>query len=278
MKYALGNMLNGAGGFGLDADAKAYINAVVAAGATVTATQRNAINAFVKGGKTAGWWSSMKRIYLPIWSIAAPNAIDIVSRASGTFVGTPTHGTSTVSFASGAYFDSGTSFSAQGLTSSSGYIFALVTAWTGTVVNIIGAGTLTNATTIGRDSVNNIRLRYSGSVEGSGQLLATGNAGTLGIISGSRQGGDRKLYRRSNTGKSQVATLTSGNFGSPQPSNVYFSGFNNTDVAGGVAPAVGASTMGLYGFGLGLTDAQDSSLTSALETLWETCTGSTIPT
>ena len=279
MKYALGNMLNGAGGVqGLDPDAKAYINAVVAAGATVTPTQRNAINAFVKGGKTDGWWASMKRIYLPIWSAASPNAIDIVSRASGTFIGTPTYGTSTVSFASSAYFDSGTSFSAQGLTSSSGYIFALVTAWTNTVVNIIGAGQLTNATTIGRDSANNLRLRYSGSVEGSGQLLATGNAGTLGIISGSRQGGDRKLYRRSNTGRSQVATSTSGNFGSPQPSNVYFSGFNNSDTAGAVAPATVASTMGLYGFGLGLTDAQDSSLTSALETLWETCTGSTIPT
>lgn len=278
MKYAFANMLNGYGVRGLDADAKAYIDAVVAAGATVTTNQRNAINAFVKGGKTAGWWSSMKRIYLPIWSAASPNAIDIVSRASGTFVGTPTYGASTVSFASGAYFDSGASFSAQGLTASSGYIFALATAWTGTFVSIAGAGTLSNSTVLYRTDANNLRLRYSGITEGSGQLTATGNAGTLGIISASRQGGDRKIYRRSNTGRSQVATLTSGDFGSPQPSNVYFSGFNNTDSAGVNAPSPVVCTLGLFGFGLGLTDAQDNSFTSALETLWETCTGSTIPT
>lgn len=278
MKYALANMLNGYGVRGLDSDAKAYIDAIVAAGATVTTNQRNAINAFVKGGKTAGWWSSMKRIYLPIWSAASPNAIDIVSRASGTFLGTPTYGTSTVSFASGAYFDSGTSFSAQGLTASSGYIFALATAWTGIANSIAGSGVSTNASVLQRSDTLNLRFRYSGTTEGSGQITATGNAGTLGIISGSRQGGDRKIYRRSNTGRSQVATLTTGNFGSPQPSNVYFSGTNNTDILGGASASTTVSTLGLYGFGLGLTDAQDSAFTAALETLWETCTGSTIPT
>jgi len=278
MKYAFANMLNGYGVRGLDTDAKAYIDAIVAAGATVTTNQRNAINAFVKSGKTAGWWSSMKRIYLPIWSAASPNAIDIVSRASGTFLGTPTYGTSTVSFASGAYFDSGTSFSAQGLTASSGYIFVLATAWTNVVNAIVGSGVSANITGIYRSDVNNLRLRYSGFTEGSGQITATGNAGTLGIISGSRQGGDRKIYRRSNTGRSQVATLTTGNFGAPQASNVYFSAINQTDTIGGAAPSTMASTLGTFGFGLGLTDAQDSTFTAALETLWETCTGSTIPT
>ncbi len=270
-------MLNGAGIQGLDPDAKAYIVAVEAAGAIVTSTQRNAINAFVKGGKADGWWASMRRIYLPIWGIAAPNAIDIVSRISGTFVGTPTYGSSSVSFASGAYFNTNTSFAAQGVSSSSGYIFALVTAWTGVLNYIGGAGASSNASVLGRlDSVN-LRLRFSGITEGSGQVTATGNAGTLGIISASRQGGDRKIYRRSNAGRTQVATLTSGNFGSPPPSSVYFSGYNNADTAGATAPVSLVSTLGFWGFSLGLADAQDSLFTSAIETLWETCTGSTIP-
>lgn len=278
MKYALANMLNGYGVRGLDADAKAYIDAIVAAGATITASQRNAINAFVKGGKTAGWWTSMKRIYLPIWSIAAPNAIDITTRLSGTFVGTPTYGASSVSFASGAYFDSGTTFPAQGLTTSSGYIFTLLTALTGTFISIAGSGSAANTTTLARTDANNLRFRYSGTTEGSGQVTATGNVGTLGIISGSRQGGDRKIYRRSNTSRSQIATLTSGNFGTIPQSNVYFSGVNSTDIAGGSIPVTIVSTLGAWGFGLGLTDSQDSAFTAAIETLWETCTGSTIPT
>jgi hypothetical protein len=276
MKYALGNMLNGAGVRGLDTDAKAYIDAVVAAGATVTETQRNAINTFVKGGKTDGWWSSIKRFYLPIWGIAAPNAIDVISRNSGTFVGTPTYGASSVSFASGAYFNTNTSFSGQGVTASSGYIFALATAWTGVGNYLGGSGASANSTLLGRGDSSNLRLRYSGGTEGSGQLTATSNAGTLGIVSGSRQGGDRKLYRRSNTGRSNVATSTSANSGSPPGSNVYFGGYNNSDV--GTIPITVSCTLGFFGFGLGLTDAQDSAFTAAMETLWETCTGSTLPT
>ena len=277
MKYALGNMLNGAGVRGLDADAKAYIDAIVAAGATVTATQRNAINLFVKGGKTDGWWSSMKRIYLPIWAIAAPNAIDITTRLSGTFVGTPTYGSNSVSFASNAYFDANASFPSQGLTASSGYIFSLVTAWPGSTGSQVGgAGASSNGTTLARSDGSNLRLRYSGFTEGSGQISATGNAGVLGIISGSRQGGDRKVYRRSNTGRNQVATLTSGNFGNPPVSNVYFGGFNNSD--SGATPIATVCTLGAFGFGLGLTSTQDNSFTAAMEALWETCTGSTIPT
>jgi len=41
MQYALAYQLNGTQAGGLDPDAKAYINAVVAAGATVNSTQRN---------------------------------------------------------------------------------------------------------------------------------------------------------------------------------------------------------------------------------------------
>lgn len=270
MQYSYAYQLDGTQAGGLDPDAKAYINAIVAAGATVTANQRNAINAFVKGGKTAGWWSLIGRVYLPIWGISAPNAIDIKTSNSGTFVGTPTYGANSVSFASGAYFNTNTAFAAQGLTASSGYIFALVTAWTGGG-DLGGSGAAANATRLGRNDTLNLRLRYSG----SGQLSATGNAGTLGIVSGSRQGGDRKLYRRTNAGRSNVATSTSANSGLPPGSNVYFGGYNNSDSID--IPIPTTCTLGFWGFGAGLTDEQDSEFTAATEVLWETCTGSTIP-
>ena len=262
---------------GFDRLAARYISAVESAGASVSADQKTAIDSFFKQGKTDGWLSSMRRIYLPIWGAAAPNAIDMCSGASGTFVGAPTYSASTVAFASGAYFNTNTSFSGQGLTPSSGYIFALATAWTGIAIYVGGAGAASNQTALGRSDTTNTRLRYSGNVAGNGQVTSTGNAGTLGIISGSREGGNRKIYRRSNNGRSQVATSTSGNFGIIVGSDVFFGATNNTDLIGSLSPSSVVCTLGFWGFGLGLTDAQDSAFTLSMETLWETCTGATLP-
>jgi len=84
MHYSLSYRL---GGFspGLDPDAKAYINAVVSDGATVSDDQKEAINTFYKTGKSEGWYSKIKRLYLPIWDIEAANANCMVSATSGSF-------------------------------------------------------------------------------------------------------------------------------------------------------------------------------------------------
>jgi len=74
-----------------DADADAYILLVQAAGGTVTAAQRDRINDWFRGEKIAARWDSIKRFYLPIWGVAAANAICLRSRISGTFVGGVTH-------------------------------------------------------------------------------------------------------------------------------------------------------------------------------------------
>jgi hypothetical protein len=75
-----------------DADAYAYISAIRTAGATVTAAQRDYINDFIRAEKIASRWASIKRFYLPIWGVAAANAICLRSLTSGTFVGGVTHG------------------------------------------------------------------------------------------------------------------------------------------------------------------------------------------
>jgi len=90
MNYSLSNMLGGGMVGGLDPSAKGYIDAVTAAGATVTSAQRGYINNFYKSAK-ADYYTSLKRLYLPIWGVAAANAIDMIGLTSGTFVGGVTH-------------------------------------------------------------------------------------------------------------------------------------------------------------------------------------------
>lgn len=76
----------------VDPDATAYIDLLVAAGATVSGTQTAAIDQFIRDEKEAGRWSILRRMYLPIWGVAAANAICMISRTSGTFFGGVTHG------------------------------------------------------------------------------------------------------------------------------------------------------------------------------------------
>jgi hypothetical protein len=107
MNLSLSNMLGG-GSLTLDPDARAYIAAVETAGGTVSATQRTAVSDFYRAGKSAGWYSSIKRLYLPIWAAAAPNAI-CMTRADQRHV--QRHGDSWRGYVQGdgstGYFDTG---------------------------------------------------------------------------------------------------------------------------------------------------------------------------
>jgi hypothetical protein len=104
----------------LDPDAKAYIAAVETAGATVSGGQKAAINTFFKTGKSEGWYSNIKRLYLPIWAAAAPNAIDMIDLGSGTFNGGVTHAAGYVQGnGSTGYFDTGSTATAKGLSDAS---------------------------------------------------------------------------------------------------------------------------------------------------------------
>jgi hypothetical protein len=94
----------------LDIDAAAYIIAITQTGITVSTIQSAAINSFIEGEKIAGRWSNIKRFYLPIWGVAAANAIDMVARGSGTFVGGVTHSARffTTNGTTGAFRDNAT--------------------------------------------------------------------------------------------------------------------------------------------------------------------------
>lgn len=76
-----------------DPDAAAYVAAVRAAGAAVSAAQADAIDAFVRREKSAGRWTSHRRIYLPVWADAGANKIDMAAcDASATWAADVSHG------------------------------------------------------------------------------------------------------------------------------------------------------------------------------------------
>lgn len=258
----------------LDTDAAAYISAIQSAGATVSLAQSNAINNFIFAEKVAGRWTSLKRIYLPIWGIAAANAIDMVTRNSGVWSGSFLHNAGTVK-GDGvtANFDLGTSLTAEGLSASTGYTFNLVTT----------ASTLGFRGLIGRVQSANTGSVYSSN---SGQLFRWFTVGTqnsvssagTGIISCSRQGGNASVYRRITASRSVLGTTARADAGTvPTGGNVAAFALNTNSGTGYTATEFNDCTMGAFGMGLGFTDAQDTAFTANLKTLWETTTGLVLP-
>ena len=276
MNYSLANMLGGGMIGSLDPTAKAYINAVVAAGATVTSTQRAAINDFVKAEKAASRWTMQKRLYLPIWAAAAPNAIDMVGLTSGSFVGGVTH---TAGYVQGdgtsGYFKLNASLGTLGLTTASGYMFALVTqASTIGFRGLIGRGVGASSVATLLSSNSSQLFRYNNTTTGA----VTGVSAGTGIISASREGGNRAIYRRATASRSVLISIAGADAGSIiADGSVFALGVNTNAGSGDTLTDPNNARAGAFGIGLGMTDAQDSSFTANLKTLWETCTGLTLP-
>jgi hypothetical protein len=276
MQYAYAYQLNGTQAGGLDPDAKAYINAVVAAGATVTSTKRTAINNFVKGEKAGSRWTLLKRLYLPIWGVAAPNAICMTSLTSGTFNGGITHASGYVSTnGTTGYFLLDQAPASLGLTTSSGSVYALVT-----------ANSAFNASTVlGRtQDANNTRTGFFGaggtsrSVSiSSSAALTYSDADSRGVVISSRTSTTTtSAYTRKSTGFATVinegASLV-GAVGTVQP--MTYMAWNNNGAISTFSPST--VRFGSYGMGLGMTSTQAENFSAGLKTLWETCTGLALP-
>ena len=270
MNYSLSNMLGGGMVAGLDPDAKAYVNAVIATGISVTSTQRNAINDFIKAEKDASRYASIKRLYLPIWGTAAANAIDMVTRASGTFVNSPTHGAGFVQGnGSTSYFDTGVNWKSLGLSESDATI--------GTI-NYTGNGG-PNQTSIGvgeaiatglRVSSQNSPLLPQCSWAGAG--IVRGAIGTSGIQMASRKSGATTMIRRAAGG------ITSDtNAGAVTGTVINRSILVMANGALGLANQYSTAQIGGSYIGAGLDLAALTAFSLNWRTLWETCTGLTLP-
>jgi hypothetical protein len=258
-----------------DADAWALIFDLRTAGATVPLAKGLHIDSFVAAEKTASRWTLHRRLYMPIWGVAAANAICWKSRTSGTWVNAPTHGAGFVQGdGSTSYFNNGIAPNAvSGLSTASAYQFGVL------------LDELPNGAFIGR-SRNSISQDWSlyrtASATNIGSGIMTNSVGSglqqesstpSGIISGSRVGGTRFIARRGASSRSNLGSVTDSDFGSVPTVNHFFMAANTAGTPTGLSTV----RFGSFGFGLGLTDAEDSAFTAALKTTWETLTGLTIP-
>jgi len=253
----------------LDADAAAYIAAIESTGESVTDTQKASIDHFYVSAKSDGYYSSLKRVYLPIWGAAAPNAIDMISRASGTFNGGVTHSDGVVQGdGSSGYFAFGVSPASESLTLESSCLFHL----TYSIGSVTGfrrpIGCENSASQI-------LNLAQSGSLQvfdaystSGGRVTASlGNA--TGIVLGSREGGSRSIYRRNSSGFSTLVSTSGAD-----------SGFIPTTIMSAMAHTTSSTVAnysndeyGAYGMALGLDSTDSQDFTLALKNLWEGCTG-----
>jgi hypothetical protein len=277
MQYSLAHQLGKRSG-ALDPDAKAYIAAVETAGATVTSGQKKAINTFVKTGKSDGWYSSIKRLYLPIWASAAPNAVDMITRASGTFNGTVTHSAGYVQGdGSTGYFDPGTAANLHTLGLSNESLHFMTGVYTGGTAASIPVGVwdgvaanrcqITNE--VSPSSVN--RFACPDNLITNTAVLADANRN--GILIGSCTAADNRfLIRRKTTGVTTDTNTVSSATNVPND-RPYFMARKNTSSFD--VPYNGK----VFAYGLGsklsLTEAENYSL--ALKNLWETSTSLTLP-
>lgn len=274
MQYALANSLSSSVS-GLDPSAKAYINAITTAGASVTPAKKNLINNFIKLEKANGNWSLHKRIFLPIWANAAANAICLKEAISrGTWINSPTMAAGYVqgNGTNQAFSITGTP-SGMGLTTSDAGIWALINQADSrptTVIEYIG-GASGGGTLRFRKTTSNVLNFTVGAVLLS-QVLA--NASQTGILSGHRAGTTSTIYRRTTSGGSVVVGTTTVASSGTLPTNgiavmavdVGGTYVNNTD-----------ARFGAFGISQGMTQTQNDNFTLNLKTLWEGCTGLVLP-
>ena len=257
----------------LDPDAQAIISAVgTASGVSVTTAQKKVIQAFVRAEKVANRWTKLKRFYLPIWSNAAANAVDWVTRTSGTWVGSVNHEAGYVQGdGSTGYLNTGLSPSAGFLSTTSATIGALRTTATGTGTLI---GSMGPALTLPLRSTEAGGSHYFDFTNFVGGRLINANLDSIPGIITCRAIGTTLITRcRDSTGIVASASATSGTLDSINTVAIYVLGENNAGtLANPCSDRVGAAF-----FGTGMTDTDDAAFTLNLKTLWETLTGQQLP-
>jgi len=256
-----------------DADANAYISAIRTAGASVTAAQRDYINDFIRAEKIAARWDLVKRLYLPIWGVAAANAICLRSLTSGTFVGGVTHGAGFVlSDTTTGYMNTNVGITTLGLSLSSYHFAGLYKA----------SATKANSFLFGAQSGSNVNrmfisaTTYTADVSSPVLGRATGTVASgdrLGIFTFSGAASARFLKRRKTSGVTTLGTTTTTITAQPNNLNVAFLANNSS----GTISNYCGEEIGAFSIGLELTDAQDTAYSLALKNLWEGTTGLTLP-
>ena len=241
----------------------AYIAAITSAGATVTAPQRAAISTFMSAEIAAGRWDGIKRLYFPVWGLAAANAICMKSLTSATFVGAFTHASGYIQGGSNKYIVV-PSLTDMGLTVESHHITAIVK--TPTTINysvlINGAGLSTAYTE------EDYTVALQGVTVSSGLQNATSYYFGILTFGGTRNSRYHKMRQISSLEYlPTTSTSVPGNFSNGVP----------TTLMGTASSNYWFGQIGGFSFSNYMSDEQDTAYTLALKTLWESTTGLTLP-
>jgi hypothetical protein len=268
MQYALAYQLNGTQTAGLDPDAKAYINAVVAAGATVSGAQRTAINNFYKTAKLTTWYSNIKRLYLPVWGVASPNAVDLITTTSGTFVGGITHGSGFIQGnGTSGYFNPNVAIDTLGYTNADNFTGALITSPSSIDARYFGAET-GGALILARSLSAAISMQNFGVATNLSFAFAN-QTGVLYSLRTSQTFVKSALVKSSGETSAQATSSSSGT----PAGNCFFLARS----VSGVASAFSNASLGLMFQGVGFTTTQATDFVSSVRSLYENVTGITPP-
>ena len=268
-----------------DPDATTYIGLLESDGVILSYAKKKAIETFYTTAKDEGWYSSLKRLYLPIWGSVGPNSRCLVSGTSGEFQGSFHYATGYAhpTAASGANrFNTGYKLLDDDLTLEDACLMAL--AYQSTPVpaddyprafaapnhTIIGSGA-TAATSIRISSASSSMVpvaRWNGVYSRS---LAT--YGSHGVLLANRKSGETTLHRRIATGIHEDSTTGTG--GSSYQ-NFPIVGFGSSSSTTGSNTQSTTTKSGAFGISNGLDATDRSAYTDAVKTLWESCSGLTL--
>ncbi len=244
---------------------------------SMTLTKINALDAFIKGEKTAGRWDGIKRLYFPVWQLAAANVICMKSLTTGTFVGSIDHGSGYAKpndSSSGMVTNS--TLPDIGVTKESWHFATLIYelgegdgAFWGRDLNTDFSAVADFANGEEGPEYMNCFFRVSNRTHSSNStfprlLSIFGTANTVSIK-------NRNSY--------SVASIYSSSSGGSTNTVDFVNGaFSVMSLQSAGSPALASqSKYGAFSFGNTLSDAQDTAYTLALKTLWETVTELTLP-
>ena len=247
----------------------AYVAAIRATGITVTSTQQAAISTFISGEVAAGRWSKHKRLYFPIWGLAAANAICMKSLLSGTFSGGVLHSTNDgvyVTNGGAGNMNTNTNLGNLGITKTS-FHFAMLLP-NGIEDNYSIPFSVNDYTTssifpfwVDGYSYTRVMERLFTTdifTQGVGSVVSLGNDSVAG-----------NLYLKEKV-NGTASDIIAGNVATAFPAaNLFILGLPSGEV--GMNNPIGA-----FSTSTELSSAQDAAYVSALITLWETCTGRTL--
>jgi hypothetical protein len=254
---------------GGDPDALAYISALTATGITVSESRNNAITTFIGSEKAAGRWDKHKRIYLPVWQLAAANAICMKSLTSGTFSGSITHEAKGVKVNnnSNGNMNTNTNLGALGITNTS-YHFAMLLP-EGPEENYsipfsVNDFSTNSIFTFWNDGFSSLRIMERALSDGSfltnlPSIITIGNDSVAGNI----------YFKEHTSDSTGIGTIAGSVATALSSANLFILGLSNGS-AGMNSP------IGAFSTSTELSSAQDVAYVAALKTLWEACTGLTL--